>query len=287
MREFHRIAQLEGMLNGILDETSGNDVPVGVQLEHQFIQLLFGSADDREALGTIQDAAAHGIPWSTICSVFNPFSERTSSRVLAGSIAEKSARIEDDSMRLGIMKYYNHDGSKVHLPGSVQRGQNTEMLGSFAEILDYALLDGRRVTSTTRSMRGHGVGSSLIQIQFNGEIYAGEIRHIFRHKQPGIPESQQTLLVFVVWMIPSEDTPLDDDDFIWYDFPELGAETWIYEQYAPPNDPEFPPQVLPLADIQCQVSRGIVRYTEPPLWITTTMDRVRSYGLGNVTGNDE
>jgi hypothetical protein len=77
------------------------------------------------------------------------------------------------------------------------------------------LLDGRRVTSTTRSKRG--AGSSLIQIYFKGEIYAGEIRHFFRHKQQGIPESNQTLMAFVVWMVPSTDTPLDNDSFIWYE----------------------------------------------------------------------
>ncbi len=90
--------------------------------------------------------------------------------------------------------------------------------------------------------------------------------------------------------------------------PELGVETWVYKQYATPNEPDFPPQVLPLADIRCQVARGKIGYTKPPLWITTTMDRVRfylsnlrtqfsqvqqfptslaAYGVGNTTGNDE
>jgi hypothetical protein len=148
---------------------------------------------------------------------FDPSSERTPSRVLAGSIAKKSARIDDDAMRIGIVKYYNRDGAKVHLPASIERAQDTEMLGSFADILDYALLDGRRITSTTLSKRGRGAGSSLIQIQFNGEIYAGEIRHIFRHKQLSIPKSEETILVFIVWMIPSTETPLDHDAFIWYE----------------------------------------------------------------------
>ncbi|KAJ6565710.1 hypothetical protein B0H10DRAFT_2112487 [Mycena sp. CBHHK59/15] len=143
------------------------------------------------------------------------------------------------------------------------------MLGSFADILDYALLNSRRVTSTTLSKRGHGAGSSLIQIQFNGEIYAGEIRHIFRHKQRSIPKSEETLLVFIAWMIASTETPLDHDDFIWYEL-DLAIQS-----IRTTNDPDSPPQVLPLADIQCQVARGIVKYTEPPLWITTTMDRVQ------------
>ncbi|KAJ7865085.1 hypothetical protein B0H13DRAFT_2353148 [Mycena leptocephala] len=251
MREFHRMAQLEGMLNRILGETPGHDLLTELQMENQFIRLLFETGENREALGTVQDAATH---------------ERTLSRVSLGSIAEKSVRIEDDAMRLGL-----------------------EMLGSVVDTYDYALLDGRRVTSTTRSRRG--AGSSLIQIYFKGEIYAGEIQHLFRHKQQGIPESNQTLMAFVVWMVPSTDTPLDNDSFIWYEFPELGVETWVYKQYAMPNDPDFPPQVLPMADIRCQVAQGKIRYTKPPLWITTTMDRfptsLAAYGAGNATGNDE
>ncbi|KAJ7920373.1 hypothetical protein B0H13DRAFT_1867715, partial [Mycena leptocephala] len=46
-------------LNGILEETSGTEVSDALQLEHQFIQLLLGTGEGREALGTIQDAAAH------------------------------------------------------------------------------------------------------------------------------------------------------------------------------------------------------------------------------------
>jgi hypothetical protein len=56
--------------------------------------------------------------------------------------------------------------------------------------------------------------------------------------------------------------------------PELSVDTWVYNEYAAPTDNECPPPVMPLADVQCQVSRGMVRYTTPPLWITTTMDRV-------------
>jgi hypothetical protein len=46
-------------LSGILDETSGDELPIDLRLEHQFIQLLFGTDENREALGTIQDAAVH------------------------------------------------------------------------------------------------------------------------------------------------------------------------------------------------------------------------------------
>ncbi|KAJ6506558.1 hypothetical protein C8R45DRAFT_1208644 [Mycena sanguinolenta] len=59
MREFQRMTQLEGMLNGALDETSGENVPAELQTEHRFIRYLLGSEEDREAVGTIQDAATH------------------------------------------------------------------------------------------------------------------------------------------------------------------------------------------------------------------------------------
>ncbi|KAJ7736047.1 hypothetical protein DFH07DRAFT_967007 [Mycena maculata] len=227
MREFHRMAQLDGVLNGILDETSGPDVPLPSQLEHRFIQLLLGAGENKEALGTIQDAAAY---------------ERTSSRVLRGSIANPSERIEDDVLRMGLVQYYNKETPKVYLRLAGKEFANTEVLGSFTETYNYALLDGRRVTSTTCSKRG-SAGSSLIQIQFGGEPYAGEIRSIFRHKQAGVPSSEAMLLVFVAWMKPSGETPLDDDSFIWHDFPELGVDTWIYKEYAQPGDTDCPPCV--------------------------------------------
>ncbi|KAF8142575.1 hypothetical protein K438DRAFT_1784595 [Mycena galopus ATCC 62051] len=136
---------LHTSLNGILDETSGPNVPRTLQWEHQLI--LFGTGEDKEALGTIQDAATH---------------ERTLSRVVAGSIADKSARIEDDILRVGLMDYYSWTGHNVRLPWAAQQpeGTDSEVLGSFGEIYNYALLNGRRITPTARSKRG--AGSALV-----------------------------------------------------------------------------------------------------------------------------
>jgi hypothetical protein len=47
-------------LNTVLDDTSGPGVPAALQLEHKFIKLLLGADQNKEALGTIQDAAAYG-----------------------------------------------------------------------------------------------------------------------------------------------------------------------------------------------------------------------------------
>ncbi|KAJ7898852.1 hypothetical protein B0H14DRAFT_2556913 [Mycena olivaceomarginata] len=104
-------------------------------------------------------------------------------------------------------------------------------------------------------------GSALIQIRYKGEQYSGEIHTILQHKQRGIPRSEPVPLAFV---------SLDDTgrthsitaNFMWNDFLELGVETWLYKKYAPTNDPNYPPQVLPLAD---QISRGKLGFTIPPL----------------------
>jgi hypothetical protein len=56
--------------------------------------------------------------------------------------------------------------------------------------------------------------------------------------------------------------------------PQLGVDTWEYNSYADPKDKDFPPIIIPLKKIHCQIARGKISHTEPPLWMTVTMDRV-------------
>ncbi|KAJ7899586.1 hypothetical protein B0H14DRAFT_1655338 [Mycena olivaceomarginata] len=57
------------------------------------------------------------------------------------------------------------------------------------------------------------------------------------------------------------------------------------------GDTNYPPCVMPLAKIRCQVGRGKISYTIPPMWITTTMDRFPSslaaFGFGKAVGEEE
>ncbi|KAJ7112016.1 hypothetical protein C8R43DRAFT_1040902 [Mycena crocata] len=272
MREFHRTAQLDGMLNLILDETSGPQAPLLVQLEHKFLEILLSAGRNTATWGTIQDAAVH---------------ERSEARVYPGSIVSKAELIEDDVMRLGLLHYYNRKGPKVHLPRTnPPPGARTNMMAAYAEIYDFALLDGRRITSTTRS-KGGTAKSALIQVTLNENTYVGEIQVIFRHEQPGIPDSKDILLIYVKWLKRSTLTPLNDNKFVWEDFEELGVDTWKCDVYAHPSDPNLdsPPFVIPLSEVQCQVARGRIKFTKPPIWITTTMDRyptsLAAFGMGD------
>ncbi|KAJ7936414.1 hypothetical protein B0H13DRAFT_1561910, partial [Mycena leptocephala] len=148
------------------------------------------------------------------------------------------------------------------------------VLVSLAEIYNYALLDGRRITATERSRR-NTAGSSIIQAYFGTEACAGEVRAISLHRQPGVPNFEDTLLIMVSWMKESEFSPLDNDDsgFVWKQFPELGINTWKYQEYENPTEQGAKPLIIPLNEVHCQISRGFLTHTEPPLWVTTTMDR--------------
>ncbi|KAJ7708084.1 hypothetical protein B0H17DRAFT_1124864 [Mycena rosella] len=139
------------------------------------------------------------------------------SRVLPGTIAKPAALIEDTVMRLGLLNYYNRDAPTVHLPlANLQPGARTKMLDPHAETYNYATLDGRRIVPTTRS-KGGSAKAALVQVDFKGETHVGELRVIFRHAQPGLPTSKDTLLAYINWLKRSDLTPLDDNKFIWKD----------------------------------------------------------------------
>jgi hypothetical protein len=60
---------------------------------------------------------------------------------------------------------------------------------------------------------------------------------------------------------------------------ELGVESWEYNQYASHGDEGNPPVVIRVEDIQCQITRGTLTHTDPKLWMTISLDRVRSLHL--------
>ncbi|KAJ7863991.1 hypothetical protein B0H14DRAFT_2574646 [Mycena olivaceomarginata] len=267
MREFHRSTRIDSVLSQV------SQIPVqrnsSSQFEGDLVQLILGETDNAEAIGTVQDAA-HA-------------DTQGGSRVFPGSVAQDSLHLdEEDILRLGLFKYYNRKEPTVHF--ALDKVVGTTMLSPVVELHNFALLDGKRLTPTERSRR-NTAGSSLIQFRYEGEAFAGEVRQILRHIQPEVPTSKNVILVHISWMKRSNLTPLDGGRFPWDNYPQLGAETWEYDTYADPKDEDFPPIVLPLDEIHCQISRGKISHTKPPLWITTTMDRfptsLLAYGFGD------
>ncbi|KAJ7193720.1 hypothetical protein GGX14DRAFT_301290, partial [Mycena pura] len=148
----------------------------------------------------------------------------------------------------------------------------TTMLSPFVTFYNYALLDGKRITPTSRSRR-NTAGSSLIQYRYADAAHVGEVRHVIRHQQPGVTVEDDRILAHVEWMKRSNLTPLDSSKFPWDAYPQLGVETWDYDVFADPGEDTFPPIIIPFDQIHCQVARGKITHTDPPLWITVTMDR--------------
>ncbi|KAJ7790307.1 hypothetical protein B0H14DRAFT_3570497 [Mycena olivaceomarginata] len=261
MREFHRMAQLDGVLNNILDETSGPDVSPALRLEHTFIELLLSTGEDREAIGTIRDAAAHGL-------------ERTFSRVLPGTVAQQSQRIETDFITMALLNYYNRDHPRVYLP-LMQRSTNTEPLSSFIRTYNYALLDGRRVTPTIRSKRG-SAGSSHSDILAEPQQPrcgtralalswrdTGDVCHRKKHLWKGITSPGTICETFLLFFITP---PGPDSEMTFLSSPELGVETWLYKEYARPGDVDYPPCVMPLAQIQFQFPSSLAAFGLEKRW---------------------
>jgi hypothetical protein len=141
--------------------------------------------------------------------------ELSLSRVKFGKPAKRMLRITDDTMKVALVNYYNRHHPQVTLSAR-EVTPNTTPLLLHADVYNYALLDGRRITSTSRSMRNNA-SSSLIQARFGTETCTGEVRAILSHRQPGVPSSEHKLLVMVAWMKESGFSPLNggDDGFMW------------------------------------------------------------------------
>ncbi|KAJ7821384.1 hypothetical protein B0H14DRAFT_3471571 [Mycena olivaceomarginata] len=262
MREFHRTVAFDAVVENLL---SDSNLP---ELERNIIKALTEDAEKDEALGTIQDAARDA---------------QISTRVQAGSVAQAAEKLSDVICR-AMEQYYNKTRTQVHQPLAPNPPPNTVPLKLHAVAYNFALLDGRRITPTSRSKR-NSAGSS-IQARIGDKRCAGEIHTIFVHQQPGVQDSTDRLLVAVNWMRRSKWTPLENPTFVWDDYPELGVETWELDQYVDPlsNDP---PTIIPLADIHCQLCRGRVTHVSPKLWMTITLDRfptsLNAYGFADIT----
>ncbi|KAJ7312544.1 hypothetical protein DFH08DRAFT_1087551 [Mycena albidolilacea] len=96
----------------------------------------------------------------------------------------------------------------------------------------------------------------------------------------------------VAWMKESEDSPLDGGNagFVWNKFPELDVNTWEYDKFEDPTEAHSLPLIIPLAAVQCQISHGTLDHTDPPMWITTTMNRyptsLHGIGLGDMVDQE-
>ena len=207
-----------------------------------------------------------------------------------GTIAQHSSPLSDTA-QAALYSYYNRDGPRVHYELERYPPPGMWVLKGNAQFYNYAILDGRRITPTTRSRREF-IGSSIIKHKWNGSLFGGEVVSIFHHVQgKGDPA---ILFAEIRWMKRSTHSPLCASDPIdpWRDLyvllsfsflsyiifvhsPELDVETWELDSFLEPNSRASPPAVIPFNSIISQLSRATIDISEPVMWITTSQDRVR------------
>ncbi|KII89950.1 hypothetical protein PLICRDRAFT_571418 [Plicaturopsis crispa FD-325 SS-3] len=246
MREFQRSAQLTSMIKEVTSAHTVGEESARAILSHII-------SDKVEAHGTVAGAVNDEL------SLF---------RVQPGPVVKSISTLSQEA-RLGLHVYYNQTTpGRVHYALEARQTPHSRRLLESAEFFDWALLDGRRITPTSRTLR-NSAGSSIVKVIYDGEPFSGEVRSIFRHNQPGIADT--TVFAEVEWMKLLDLSPVEDDP--WSQFPYLEVETWEYQQYWNVGAAEVPPPVVPFHAIACQLARGLVTTTEPHMWITTTMER--------------
>ncbi|KAJ7592325.1 hypothetical protein C8J56DRAFT_1046695 [Mycena floridula] len=200
-------------------------------------------AETGETIGTVADAAT----FETLPHM---------SRVLPGSYTSLTASTDTtlaDTDRVAIRAYYN-SLQKGHFHLDLERNPqpHSTFISRRVQRLNSALLDGRRISSTSCTLRS-SKGSSIVKIIQSG--------------------FDPVVFASIDWMDYADVSPVKTD--IWKDFEELEIETWVYNKYLsiPEAQRRGFPSAVPLHDVVCQLARGTVRTTAPEYWITTTMSR--------------
>ncbi|EIW80125.1 hypothetical protein CONPUDRAFT_155484 [Coniophora puteana RWD-64-598 SS2] len=224
-------------------------------------------SDEPEGAGTLRDAV-----------VSDELASGT--RVEPGSqvvISDPRKRPTLSDPALAYMRnYYNAaaQAAGLSLSFAVARQVNAVpdalTLDRFCTLYHYALLDGRRIIPTSEARR-QSAASALVKVNLPSAVgIYGEVVSIFSHRQNNAPPSVVTSRLFaeIRWMRELDLSPVRDDP--WSDFPELDVrcfELGVYHSLA-----TFPP-IIPFDSITCAIARGVIETTDPPMWITTPLDR--------------
>ncbi|KAG2135435.1 hypothetical protein DEU56DRAFT_737776, partial [Suillus clintonianus] len=259
MREFTRGMRMDALARTVLDQSN-------ISIEKVIFQNILGERE--EAVGTVQDA---------IILLTSDIDLQGFMHVQVGPATSRNQELLTDSARLALLTAYNKAQPRVHFLLDRNPPPRTVPLHDHAVFYRYAILDGRRITPTSQSKRDSS-GSSLVKVKWDGEAWYGEVVRIFQHPQPGLSDpATERLLAEFRWMKEVPLSPVADDP--WSDFPELDVMCFKLNEYWSPNEQPSPPAVLPFDQILCQIARGVVESSIPPLWITTSLDRVSGFLL--------
>ena len=170
-------------------------------------ETLAQAGDRVEMFGILQDGANNGA-WIYFYLYGNGFMQAlidlSHLRVVLGPVSEAIGYINDYTCA-ALYACYNQLNKRVWYPLDRHKPRNAPILNDTATFYDYALLNGRRITPLSRSLR-NSAGSCVVQFKWQGETHAGEVLNIFQHMQRDIPNTP--IFAEIRWMKRLHVSPL-------------------------------------------------------------------------------
>ncbi|KAL5489730.1 hypothetical protein ACEPAI_4562 [Sanghuangporus weigelae] len=181
----------------------------------------------------------------------------------------------DRALQKPLLNYYETVYPEAGVCAQTSRSRGGDHLVTQAEFCSYLIKDGRRITPSKSASKAP---NSIIQMEFGGEIFVGQVISIFRHYQPSI--GRRIVFLHVCWFHRSRDVNTD----IWDEFPELEISFWKYNDSLRPEE-RGPPSIITSDRIKSQAARATIA-TRPPrfsdneeepesrlLWVTIGLSR--------------
>ncbi|KAI0072408.1 hypothetical protein K474DRAFT_1711614 [Panus rudis PR-1116 ss-1] len=189
--------------------------------------------------------------------------------ILLGPLTSSTSLLSDRS-RKALFEHYNRSAQVIYFPSDSCAPRGAIFLNSNAIFHRHFLLDGRRITPVSTSIKS-SASSAIVQTRIAGEMHVGEVLSVFQHSQRGTStESTPSIFVEMRWMKRRLESPVEDDP--WSDYPELEVEFWEFNKFYAPDELGAPPIVIEASTIVCQVARGVCTISKPKLWATTSLN---------------
>ncbi|KAI0672452.1 hypothetical protein C8Q78DRAFT_1077971 [Trametes maxima] len=245
MREFHRTAELYGLLR------QGLQNPPFERMRDACAQMVRTTSDNR---GTLQQLAQD----LDDVHADDDIDLQLSPRAVNDVIPYDTYWALLASLRLLNPTQAYH--SVITVPDS---GATSIPVPNMVMFFDYAIVKGQRYLAAHRSKTSCD-SLVLIRIANSGETWVGEVQDIFRYQAPGIPA---TVNAYIKWFhrLPASlfrNSP-------WSTFIEpFGLDFWVADRFQQENEPGPANSIVSLNDFVTPVARHRTTWNGVVSWIT-------------------
>ncbi|KAL5476588.1 hypothetical protein ACEPAI_3268 [Sanghuangporus weigelae] len=144
-----------------------------------------------------------------------------------------------------LLEFYDDTFPDAAVCPPTNRSRHGNHLVTKAKFFSYFIKDGRRVTPSKSAEKAP---NSIIQVEFDGRIFVGQVISVIQHLQLRI--GRPIVFTHVRWFRSSQDV----DTTIWDQFPEIEIFFWKYNDCIRPGEPG-PPCLITTDRIKSQAAR--------------------------------